>query len=130
MALIDALAEGSGATIVLETPEASLDRVFAYRAGRLFGLFGQRGGGAGNRLIATSNVTDGPMIRAMLGLGDLARDDEPEVHFVPADERQDHVVDLLSLAAETAAIRRYGDEYRQALARAMYPPGDAPALDD
>jgi len=130
MALIDALAEGSGATIVLETPEASLDRVFAYRAGRLFGLFGQRGGGAGNRLIATSNVTDGPMIRAMLGLGDLARDDEPDVHFVPADERQDHVVDLLSLAAETAAIRRYGDEYRQALARAMYPPGDAPALDD
>jgi hypothetical protein len=120
MALIDAVAEGQGATIVLETPEASLDQIFAYRAGRMFGVFAHQGAGHGNRLVATSNVTDGPMISAMLGVG-RSESGQPQAHFVPSDERPSHVVDLLANAAATAALDRYGDQYREALDNSIFP---------
>jgi len=123
MALVEALAAGEGAMIVLETPEASLDQVFAVRAGALFGRFAH-GRGVGNRLIATSNVTEGPMIGAMLGVHPDPLEQGPasaQPHFVPPADRPGHVIDLLHLAAENAALQHHREVYESALRRAIHP---------
>jgi hypothetical protein len=126
MALIETLGSGTGAMIVLETPEASLDRVFAVKAGAMFGQFARSSGGS-SRLIATSNVTDGPMIGAMLGVHSDPDDPRPleeQPQFVPPVERQRHMVNLLRLAAENAALRRYRETYEETLKEAIGYAGD------
>ena len=131
MALVSSLiGPDDAAMMVLETPESSLDQVFAARAGRLLGLFAREGGTPGNRLIASSNVTDGPMIAALLGAVDerlSTNGAETQPHYVPPDDRPRHVLDLLTIAAETAAVRKYRTEYTAALRRAMYPEGGGAA---
>lgn len=122
MALIDVAAAGDAAMLVLETPEASLDTVFVARAGQLLGHFATAGGGVGNRLIASSNLTRGEMIGALLGAvppEDPAPADE--AYTLPPEQRAPRVIDLLSAAAPNAALRTYEGRYRRALEDALYP---------
>ena len=84
-------------SLVMDAPESSLDTVFVDRAARVLGNFGRPE--AGNRLVVTSNLVAGELIPALLRKA--------------ADEgdRTKRVVDLLAIAAPTAAIRSLRNEY-------------------
>jgi hypothetical protein len=124
MALIDVAADGGSASLILETPEASLDSIFMSRAGRLLCEFAGHGTGEGNRLIATSNLTDGKMIAALLGAigpdGTTAHA-RAQPHFVPVAERPSRIINLLEIAAPSRAVRNFHAEYSAAFQRAVYP---------
>lgn len=96
--------EDEGAMLVLETPEASLDSLFVYRAGALLRQFAEEGGELGNMLIASSNLNDANMIPALLGI-----DSDPAL----AKGVPDRVINLLDLAAPNAAMLTQGDAYRR-----------------
>jgi hypothetical protein len=117
MALIrTAAAEDGGAMLVLETPEASLDSLFIYRAGDLLRNFAEQGGENGNVLIASSNLNDANMIPALLGI-----DRRPDT---PQAEIESRMVNLLRVAAPNAAMAKQGDSYRRQYARATTPNSD------
>ena len=101
MALAKVAARDGVTSLVMDAPESSLDVVFENRAARVLGTFGRPE--AGNRLLITSN----------LGTGDLI----PNLLRIAAEEgdRTRRVVDLLSIAAPTAAIRSLRDEYNNAI---------------
>lgn len=101
MALLDVSSSGGASTIIIDAPESSLDAVFAPRAGTLLSKFAQGGKKPGNRLILTSNLTRSGLLPPIL---------KP---FRSGVARQSRIVDLLELAAPTAALAQYGDEYRQ-----------------
>ncbi len=110
--------EDEGAMLVLETPEASLDSLFVYRAGALLRQFAEEGGDLGNVLIASSNLNDANMIPALLGIDS----DANRVAEVPS-----RVINLLELAAPNAAMLTQGDAYRRQFRNATTPnPGRLP----
>jgi adenylate kinase len=114
MALIrTAEATDGGAMLVLETPEASLDSLFIYRAGDLLRNFAEEGGVIGNVLIASSNLNDANMIPALLGI-----DRAPES---PSSEIEARMINLLDVAAPNAAMSQQGDQYRDQYKRATTP---------
>jgi DNA repair exonuclease SbcCD ATPase subunit len=123
MALMDVAAAGRAAMLVIETPEASLDVLFVGRAGRLLGEFALAGDGDGNRLLATSNLTGGEMIPALLGTLQVG-DGQLPVHHVPSEKRAEHVINLLDVAAPNAAIQAFRDDYRRNFQRAVFPKED------
>ena len=100
MALAEVAEQGGRTSLVMDAPESSLDAVFVERAARVLGTFGRRE--AGNRLVVTSNLIQGQLIPELLK---QAADEE---------ERAARVVDLLSLAAHTAAIAEFREDYERA----------------
>lgn len=125
MAVTIVASAGGPTMLFLETPESSLDAVFAIRAGELFGQFAMK---HDNRLVATSNLTNGDMVSALFGAATLpgtertARTPRPS-HFLPVAERWPRVINLLTNAAPNAAILKYGRQYRAALQKAVVPEG-------
>lgn len=114
MALIRTAApENAGAMMILETPEASLDSLFTYRAGSLLRRFAEGGGATGNVVIATSNLNDANMIPALLGI-----DEAPQT---PSSVIDQHMINLLDLAAPNAALRDQGNAYRAQYKKATTP---------
>ena len=107
MALAKVAATNGTTSLVMDAPEASLDSVFTKRAARVLGRFGKRE--EGNRLVITSNLVDGDLIPELLMQASSGGD--------PTEQ----VVDLLSVATPTAAIRNmrslYIDARDQILAR-------------
>lgn len=98
MALISVAGfEGSG-SVVIDAPESSLDAVFVRRAAKVLSQFAA---GADNRLLITSNLVEGDLIPALLR--------EAGVH----SPRSRRVVDLLKIAAPTAATKRLMREYER-----------------
>lgn len=102
-----------GAMLVLETPEASLDSLFIYRAGDLLRNFAEGGGEVGNVLIASSNLNDANMIPALLGIDRRAE--------TTATDIARHMINLLDIAAPNAAMALHGDAYRRQYAVATTP---------
>jgi hypothetical protein len=101
MALISVAGVGRRGTLVIDTPESSLDAVFAPRAARILAQFGIASDG--NRLIVTSNLVDGNLIPTLL--------DESGIHG-----REDaRIVDLIALAEPTAAVRELRRDYDDAV---------------
>ena len=100
MALAKLGTSGHVTTLVVDAPESSLDAVFVNRAARVLGAFGRPD--TGNRLIVTSNLTSGKLIPALL------REATDEEH------RTERVVDLLAIAAPTAAVQSLREEYNAA----------------
>jgi hypothetical protein len=132
MALMTAAAKNDPAMLVLETPEANLDSVFVARAGRLLQTFANGGGGIGNRLIASSNLNKEDMVPALFGLASEERytvwdrdgrsGDPPEsANAVPSAQRLDRVINLLKIAAPTAALQQYENEYEVRFREALFP---------
>ncbi len=130
MALLDVAAPNAPAMLILETPEASLDSVFIPRAADLLRRFAVRtGGGATTRLIASSNVNREQMIPALFGAYPDMRfhgqvvDElvQPSPPTIPTDERVNHVLDLLQIAAPTRALDRFRIPYEEERDRAIYP---------
>lgn len=92
-ALIEA-AEATGAsTLVMETPEASLDELAMERVGKALYEFASLGA---NRLVATSNLTNAGMIAWLFG-GPIKKRAE-----LPG--RYDRTVNLLTLSAKNRAL--------------------------
>lgn len=108
MALMS-VASGDGSTLVIDAPESSLDAVFVSRAASVLVRFGESR--QENRLVVTSNLIDGDLIPALLARTGIR------------SSRSRRVVDLLNIAAPTAATSRMHDEYvdvrRQLFARAQ-----------
>lgn len=100
MALMEAASNDEASTLVIETPEASLDAIFMQKAGTMLRAFadGER------RILVTSNLTSSVMVPALLG----GPTDDPD----ELGERWTRVLDLLTVAAPNAAVRKFGAEYR------------------
>lgn len=130
MALLEVAAPEAPAMLILETPEASLDSVFIPRAADLLRRFAVRSGkGAATRLIASSNVNREQMIPALFGAypdprfhGQVVDElPQPSPPTVPINERVNHVLDLLQIAAPTRALDRFRKSYEDERNRAIYP---------
>ncbi len=96
MALMQ-VATSFGGSLVIDAPESSLDAVFVSRAANVLTSFASYGE---NRLLVTSNLVDGDLIPSLLRQSGIR------------DSRDKRVVDLLSIAAPTAATRILDSEYR------------------
>lgn len=119
MALLEVAARDTPLMLVLETPEASLDAMFVERAGRLLGSFAAQN--AENRVVASSNLTKGEMISALLGATPTAGGTRREPHYVSPSERQDRLINLLAIAAPSAALREHRAAYERAFEAAVFP---------
>jgi hypothetical protein len=97
MTLMSEAGESRVGSLVIDAPESSLDAVFVSRAADVLTRFGQHA--EHNRLVVTSNLIEGDLIPELLRRSGITS---------PDDSR---VVDLLELAAPTAATRQYHGEY-------------------
>ncbi len=103
MALISVAGSEGRGTLVIDTPESSLDAVFAPRAARVLAEFGEES--PHNRLIVTSNLIDGDLIPTLLRLAGIH------------DRSDSRVIDLIGLAEPTAAVREWRAAYDAAVER-------------
>ncbi|WP_170970151.1 AAA family ATPase [Nocardioides jishulii] len=92
------VAATSGGSLVIDAPESSLDAVFVSRAAKVLTNYASHGE---NRLVVTSNLVDGDLIPSLLRQSKIR------------SSRDRRVVDLLSIAAPTAATRQLDSEYRK-----------------
>lgn len=95
MALMS-VASKRGGTLVIDAPESSLDAVFVKRAADVLTRFANV---HGNRLIVTSNLIDGDLIPHLIKKGGIT------------SARDKRVVDLLRIAAPTAATKSLHTQY-------------------
>jgi hypothetical protein len=108
MSLMKAAArKGSGGTLVIETPEASLDTFFIDRAGRMLRDFAHTGTRGGGSIVVTSNLNNENMIPALLG-GKLGR-----------EQVDAKVLNLLEIAAKPPALKTKWGTFRAAYRRAI-----------
>ncbi len=96
MALIRVAAIGGVGSIVIDAPESSLDAVFVKRAADVMARYAKE---AENRLIVTSNLVEGNLIPELMRRGGIRK----------ASSKR--FVDLLEVAAPTAATRELSGEY-------------------
>lgn len=97
MALLASTAARSEGSLVIDTPEASLDAVFSKRAAGVLSRFAKSS--MNNRLVVTSNLAETQLIPSLLAAASTRED------------RSTRVVDLLSIAEPTAALRALQAEY-------------------
>lgn len=83
-------------SLVIDAPESSLDAVFVRRAADVLVRFAEHGE---NRLVVTSNLIDGDLIPSLLRRAKIS------------SERDGRIVDLLRVAAPTAATKQLHGEY-------------------
>lgn len=105
MALMTVAGEGSAATLLVDAPEASLDFLFAERAGEQLAAFATAN--KYNRVVVTSYLPSDHFIRKFLG------------DSASASERQSRIVDLISIAAPNAALRADRARYERFLAKVI-----------
>ena len=108
LALIKLATEKASCTFMMETPEASLDELAMGRVGKALYEFANEGG---NRLIATTNLTNAGMITAMFG--------GPVQHAAQVANRKKRVLNLLQLAAPNQAVLRNRKKYERILESAL-----------
>jgi hypothetical protein len=111
MAVMDVVATGPS-TLVIDGPEGSVDAVFAKRAGDLLASYSRDGEQPGNRVVVACNLVDTPLIPSMLA------------DYPMAGKRKTRVVNLLNLAAPTAAVvhrrQEYDDAYNRVLSGRLF----------
>lgn len=100
MALMEAASADPAASLVIETPEASLDAIFMRKAGTMLRAFAE----GERRIIVTSNLTSSVMMPALLG--------GPTEDVAEIKKRWTRVLDLLTVAVPNAAARKFEAEYR------------------
>jgi hypothetical protein len=114
MAVMDVVATGPS-TLVIDGPEGSVDAVFARRAGDLLASYSRDGEQPGNRVLVACNLVDTPLIPSML------------VDYPMDAKREGRVVNLLTLAAPTAAVvhrrQEYDDAYNRVLSGRLFGDG-------
>jgi hypothetical protein len=111
MSLLSVATRHSPCTLILDTPEASLDAVFIPRAGHAFHSFANDGSQP-RVVLAASNLNGTEMIQSMLAISPTKPMDE---------EDRLRVLNLLEIAAHGRAFETYSKEYEDALERALAP---------
>lgn len=99
MALMYVSSMGSSSSLVMDAPESSLDAVFTSRAADVLSRFAKSA--PNNRLVITSNLVEGKLIPSLVNEG------------IDSSERDTRVVDLLTIAAPTAAVRELRSAYER-----------------
>ncbi|TAX65851.1 hypothetical protein ELI00_32430 (plasmid) [Rhizobium ruizarguesonis] len=99
MALSDVAAVGGAMSMVIETPEASLDVIFMARAAEMLRAFATNV----RSIVVTSNLTSSVMIPALVG---PVTDDQAVIA-----DRRERVLNLLEIAAPNAAVLRHKADY-------------------
>ena len=89
-------ASSTSAGLVIDTPEASLDAVFARRAGEILIRFSEV---EGNTVVVTSNLVEGNLLPTLIN------------GVSSTSERRDRLVDLFDVAQPTAAVSANKDDY-------------------
>lgn len=97
MALMAIAGHSAGATLLIDAPESSLDAVFSSRAAKVLSRFALAPGD--NRLILTSNLTEGKLVPTLLQ------------SLNTTEEHAAQIVDLFNIATPTAAIKQLRSEY-------------------
>jgi hypothetical protein len=97
MTLMTAATRECVGSLVIDAPESSLDAVFVSRAAEVLSRFADPD--SDNRLVITSNLIDGDLIPALMAHACIRTGKDPRV------------VDLLSLAAPTAAVTSHRADY-------------------
>lgn len=105
MALCHVSSTDRVSSLIVDAPESSLDAVFVDRAASVLGDFGKAD--RGNRLIVASNLIAGDLVPQLLN------------QALPNANYSEHIVDLLSVAAPTSAVRELEDEYKAVLSRVL-----------
>jgi hypothetical protein len=109
IALIEACVTSGAGSLVVDAPEGSLDAVFSTNAATLLNAFvtstNER------RLVVASNIVDGSMLPRLAELAGITGETDPRI------------INLLDLAAPTAAVIERGEDYRTVLAQALAPRG-------
>lgn len=95
------VSEGTG-TMVVDAPEDSLDAVFSTNAAALLAAFVSPPS-VDNRLIVATNLVEGSMLPALARLAVIQEQENPRL------------INLLEVAAPTAAVSQRGDKYRWVL---------------
>jgi len=103
MALMSVVSDA--ATLIVDAPEASLDFLFAERAGEQLAKFATSS--AENRVIITSYLPSDHLLRTFLGGSKTAQ------------ERKAGIVNLIADAAPNAALREDRDKYEEFLAHVI-----------
>jgi energy-coupling factor transporter ATP-binding protein EcfA2 len=98
MALMRAASADGSASLVIDTPESSLDAVFAKRAAEILLRFAN---GQGNCLIVTSNLVEGSLVPTLVQ--GLRAYDKP----------RERLIDLFRIAKPTAAVIAEDEAYGQ-----------------
>ncbi|ROQ54844.1 hypothetical protein EDF36_3314 [Rathayibacter sp. PhB152] len=101
MALIEVAGSASGATILIDTPESSLDSVFSLRAADVLADFATR---SKSSVIIASNLTDGKLVPEIV----------KGVHTRAGTYK---TLNMLEVARPTPAVRELGTEYAEAYKR-------------
>jgi len=99
MTLMSVAGAGGVGSLIIDAPESSLDAVFVGRAAEVLSRFLKRA--KDNRLVVTSNLVEGNLIPALLKKSGIT------------SSRDSRVVDLLALAAPTAATEQLNDQYKK-----------------
>lgn len=134
LSLIDVVTHGrnSPSMIVMETPEASLDRMFVHEASLLFRKFAA-GHNNKNVFLASTNLTDGSMIPALLGIlekpipanSEDIEDKSEKLDSlppgIPLEKRHEHIINLLKCSAPNRILKIHRDEYNDMFEKAVYP---------
>jgi hypothetical protein len=105
MALMSVASDKSGSTLVVDAPEASLDFLFARRAGLQLAAFSSAH--QNNRVIITSYLPSANLVAAILS------DSNDE------EDRRARIVDLIKNAAPNAALRADREEYEAFLEKVL-----------
>lgn len=95
----------AAATLIIDTPESSLDAVFAKRAGKVLINFGE---GNENRVIVTSNLIEGSLLPTLVA------------GIAETPEKGERLVDLFDLAKPTAAVIADREAYSELRQRLLY----------
>lgn len=110
MALLSIAADDHSSSLVVDAPEASLDFLFARRAGDQLAAFSWAT--ATNRVIITSYLPSKHLVTSFL-------DKIPR-----AEDRKNRIVDLIHLAADNAALRSDRPKYEELLAEVIENTGE------
>jgi len=105
MTLMSVAGSTAGASLVIDAPESSLDAVFVSRAADVLTRFADPA--SDNRLVITSNLIEGDLIPGLIRRAKIRSASDPRI------------VDLLKLAAPTAATQILKSEY-QAVRRGLF----------
>lgn len=97
---------GGASSLVIDTPESSLDAVFAKRAGETLIRFGDD---AGNTVLVTSNLIEGSLLPTLIG------------GIAKTPEKGERLIDLFEVAKPTAAVVADWAEY-DALRQKLFEP--------
>ncbi|MCL9847294.1 AAA family ATPase [Ralstonia solanacearum] len=100
MALLDMVCADGATTLVIETPEASLDSWFMLRAAALMRQFAPADSGPVRNLIATSNLNGTAMIPALLGR--IGKDGKPRRGGKTTGAQ---LIDLLQVTAKSNTLK-------------------------